>query len=133
MPAVQTLKKLSSEELLEAADKLSASELEKFVSQVITLQARRRAPWLPQAESELLLKINQGLPGDLRKRYNELIAKRRAETLTPNEYEELLRLTDQVETMHVRRMEYLSELASLRKTSLSNLMKQLGIHTPQYE
>jgi hypothetical protein len=124
---------MSSEELLKAARKLSLSELEKFVSQVIALQAQRRAPSLPKAESELLLKINQGIPEDVWKRYNDLITKRRAETLTPDEYDELLRLTDQIEALNVRRIEYLSELASLRKTSLSNLMEQLGIRTPPYE
>lgn len=133
MPSVQTKGQMSSEELLKAARKLSLSELEKFVSQVIALQAQRRAPSLPKAESELLLKINQGIPEDVWKRYNDLITKRRAETLTPDEYDELLRLTDQIEALNVRRIEYLSELASLRKTSLSNLMEQLGIRTPPYE
>jgi predicted CopG family antitoxin len=79
MSAVQTRKKLSSEKLLEAADKLSASELEKFVSQVITLQAWRRAPCLPEAESELLLKINQGIPAGLQKPYKQLIANKEGE------------------------------------------------------
>jgi len=32
---------------------------------------------LPQAEAKLLLKINQGLSPKVRKRYDELIAKRR--------------------------------------------------------
>lgn len=133
MPAVQIKGQMSSEELLNAVRKLSLSELEKFVSQVIALQAQRRAPSLPKAESELLLKINQGIPGDVQKRYKDLIAKRRSETLTPDEYDELLRMTDQIEALNVRRIEYLSELASLRKTSLSNLMEQLGIRTPPYE
>jgi len=133
MPAVQTRKKLSSEGLLEAADKLSASELEKFVSQVITLQARRRAPCLPQAESELLLKINQGIPSGLQKQYNQLIAKRRAENLSPQKYKELLRLTNEVEKLEARRIAHLSELAAIRKISLRQLMDDLGIHGPGYE
>jgi len=133
MPAVQMKKKLSSDELLKAADKLSASELEKFVSQVITLQARRRAPCLPQAESELLLKINQGIPAGLQKRYNQLIAKRRAESLSPYEYKELLRLTDEVEKLEARRIAHLSELASIRRISLRQLMDDLDIHGPGYE
>jgi len=41
---------------------------------------------------ELLLK-----PDDIQVRYDELIAKRQAETLTPDEYKELLRLTKQIE------------------------------------
>jgi hypothetical protein len=88
---------------------------------------------LPQAESELLLKINQEFPSELRKRYNELTAKRDAETLTPDEYDELLRLTDQIEMLQARRIEYLSELASIRKVSLPKLMDDLGISGPGHE
>ncbi|MFW0859217.1 MAG: hypothetical protein AAGB97_03420 [Dehalococcoidia bacterium] len=64
-----------------------------------------------QDEAKLLLKINEGFPPELRKRYNELIAKRRAESLTPDEYDELLCLTDEVESLEALRMEYLAELA----------------------
>lgn len=49
------------------------------------------------------------------------------------EYEELLALTQQVEAANVKRIERLSELAKLRKTSLPELMKQLGIKTPEPE
>lgn len=95
--------------------------------QVIALQAQRKAPSLPQAEAELLLKINQGMPSELQQRYDELISKRRAEILTPEEYEELLYLTEQIEHLEARRMECLAELARLRKTSLTSLMENLRI------
>jgi hypothetical protein len=83
-------------------------------------------------ESELLLKINQGIPPDLQRRYHELIARRRVESLSEDEYGELLRLTDQVEAIEVQRMEYLAELARLRKKSLTDVMKDLGIRAPAY-
>jgi hypothetical protein len=81
-------------------------------------------------ESDLLIKINRGVPVDLQRRYDELIAKRRAETLMPDEYDELLRLTDEIEKLDVERLECLIELARLRKTLLTNLMKELGIQPP---
>lgn len=37
-------------------------------------------------ESELMLKINQGLAPDIQKRFDALVAKRQAETLTPEEH-----------------------------------------------
>jgi hypothetical protein len=83
-------------------------------------------------ESELLLKINQGIPPDLQRRYHELIARRRAESLSEDEYGELLRLTDQVEAIEVQRVEYLAELARLRKKLLTDVMKDLGIRAPAY-
>jgi hypothetical protein len=121
-----------SEEFLTAIGQLKLPDLERFVSQVIALQAQRKAPVLPQAEAELLLRINQGIPADIQKRYDELIVKRRAETLTPDEHIELLRLTEKVEKIEAQRMKYLAELARLRRTSLTVLMKKLGIRTPAY-
>jgi hypothetical protein len=74
-----------------------------------SLQARRRAPDLPQGESELLIKINQAFPPDVQKRLNELIAKRQAETLMPGEHEELLRLIEQSERAEAARAEALAQ------------------------
>jgi len=132
MPVVQVEAQLPTDELLKAVGQLSQPDLEQFVFQVIALHAKRQAPSLPRAESELLLKINEGVPFDIQKRYNELIAKRQAETLTPDEYEELLQLTQQVERLEVRRVEYLAELARLRGTSLTALMENLGIRPSAY-
>ncbi|MCI0477437.1 MAG: hypothetical protein L0Y55_14420 [Anaerolineales bacterium] len=132
MPVVQVEAQVPTDELLKAVGRLSQPDLEQFVSQVITLRAQRQAPGLPRAESELLLKINEGVPPDLQARYNELIAKRQAEALTPDEYQELLRLTQQAEKMQARRVEYLAELARLRGVTLTALMEDLGIRTPPY-
>jgi hypothetical protein len=132
MPIVQVEARLSTDELLKAVGQLSKSELEQFASQIIALRAQRQAPSLPQTEAELLLKINQGVPPEVQKRYDELIAKRRAESLAPEEYDELLHLTDQTENLEARRMEYLTELAHLRHTSLAKLMENLGIRPPAY-
>jgi hypothetical protein len=132
MPVVQVEAQLSLDELLKAVEQLSQPELGKFVSRVIALEAQRKAPSLPQAEAELLLKINQGVPSQVQKRYDTLVVQRQAETLTPDEHDELLRLTNQIEDLQARRMEYLAELARLRKTSLTALMDSLGMRTPAY-
>jgi len=132
MSTVRVEAQLPTDELLKAVGQLSQPELEQFVFQVIALRARRKAPSLPRAESELLLKINRGAPPDVQKRYGELIAKRRAETLAPDEYNELLRLTEQFEALEARRVESLAELARLRNTTLAALMKDLGIRKPAY-
>ncbi len=132
MPTVQVKANLSTDDLMQAVKQLGSSELEKFVWQIIALQAHRKAPSLSKNESELLLKINQGVPVDIQKRYDELIAKRQSETLTPDEYDELSRLTDQVEKLDAKRMEYLKELAHIRQTSLTELMEELNIQTLAY-
>ncbi|CAN2042005.1 hypothetical protein GMMP15_660048 [Candidatus Magnetomoraceae bacterium gMMP-15] len=61
--------------------------------------AKRKAPSLSKKESELLFKINRGLPSKIQRRFNELTAKRQAETLTPSEHKELLKLIEQIENM----------------------------------
>lgn len=123
---------ITSDELLKAVRQLSVAELEGFLAQVIALQAQKKAASLPQREAELLLKINQGIPAEIRQRYGELKRKRRSETLTPREHRELLHLTAQVEKVQAQRIEYLAELASIRQTTLKTLMKDLGIQTPAY-
>ncbi|HIE26651.1 TPA: STAS/SEC14 domain-containing protein [Candidatus Poribacteria bacterium] len=123
---------VSSEQLLKAVVQLPQPELEQFLAQVLTLRPRHAERRLSQAESELLLKINQGIPADLQRRYNELIGKRQNRSLTPQEYEELLQLTDQVELLDAKRVEYLLELAQIRNKPLTLLMEELGIHPPEY-
>jgi hypothetical protein len=127
MPVIQVEAQLSVAELLEAVEQLSTPELEEFVTKVIALQARRRAPSLSKTETELLLTINQGLTTDLQKRYDELIAKRQDENISPEEFTELVSLTDQLEAQAVKRAEALSELARLRQTSLPALTQSLVI------
>ncbi len=123
---------VSSDDLLKAVGQLNMPELERFTSEVIALQAQKKAPSLPRSESELLLKINQGLPEKFKRRYDELIEKRRAETLSQKEYKELLRMTQETEKFEAQRVECLAQLAKTRKTTLSVLMKSLGLQNPKY-
>lgn len=122
---------LSPEQLLKAVSQLSSPELEQFVRRVLVLQAQRRLLRLPHDEDKLLREINQPLPGDLKRRYDELVAKRRAEALTRQEHEELLRRTDEVEAHNTRRVESLVKLALLRQVTLDQLMKDLDLHWPE--
>ncbi|MFQ6057391.1 MAG: STAS/SEC14 domain-containing protein [Anaerolineae bacterium] len=118
------------DEVLDGVAKLDTPELERFLSQVSILLARRKAPSLPEREAELLQKINQGLPTALQQRYDELSAKLQANTITSAEHQELLQLIDQIELADAERMQHLIELAQLRSLSLDELMNQLGIHHP---
>ncbi len=132
MPIVQVQAQLSMNELLSAVSQLSKADLERFMSQALALRAQRQAPSLPRGEAELLLKINQGIPPEVQSRYDVLIVKRQTETLSSDEYAELLRLTDLIENLEAQRMTHLAELAQLRQITLVNLMKQLSIPSPTY-
>lgn len=127
MPTVQVEAQLSSEDLLHAVEQLDSVALDVFLGRVNTLRAGRRAAHLSEQETELLLKINAGLPEATWKRYDLLNDNREAETLTLGEHQELLRLIDVVEIDNAHRIGYLIELAHLRQTTLDALMHSLGI------
>ena len=132
MPTIQAKIQLSFDELLNIVKQLNSNDLERFASSVHHIQAQRKASSIPRRESELLLKINQKLPFEIRAAYDNLIAKRRAETLNYNEYNVLLDLTEKIEQFEVKRIEAMTALAGLRQISLTELMKELGIKSPSY-
>lgn len=133
MTAVQVKVQLTTSELLEATNQLNTHELGEFVEQITHLYAHRKAPSLSPKETELLLKINQGIPATTQKPYTRLRKRLEAEEITPEEQEELIRLSDQIESQNVERLQALIELAQLRNMSVKEMMKQLGISSPDYE
>ena len=128
MAMVRVEAQVTPGDLLKAVEQLDLPELEQFVAQVIALRARRQAPTLPAAEADLLARINQALPVEIQQRYDELVAKRRAEHLSPEEHAELLRLTDQIEQREAERVQQFGQLAQVRGVSLSRLLHDLGLH-----
>lgn len=76
--------------------------------------AQGRGPRLSQPETGLLLQINQGLPAGVQQRFDELVAKRRAERITPDELRELIQITDEIEQRDAKRLTALVELARVR-------------------
>jgi hypothetical protein len=132
MPTIHLQADLTSKQLLDAVMQLPQPELENFVFKINSLRAKYESQKLSRAESELLLKINKGIPEKIQKRYNELISKRHEMTEDSEEYAELLKLTDRIEKSDAKRIEYLIKLARIRKKPLTTLMEELGIHTPEY-
>ncbi len=60
---------MSLEELIKAAYQLSETDLDQLLHQVVVLRASRKAPVLPEVESQLIQQINQGIPSDLHHQY----------------------------------------------------------------
>lgn len=130
MPTLHVEAQVSPDELLEAVDQLGVADLERFVSRVLALRARRVAPSASPDEGALLAQINRGLPADLRARLGQLHQKSEDGTLGSEEQAELLDLVAQVETLEVERIQNLTRLARLRGMSLTALMDELGIRAP---
>jgi len=118
---------LTAAEIFRAIQRLDMRDIERIAARILRLRAERSAPSLPPAETDLLRRINEGLPEKDASRYHELMDKRRAGSLTSAEHQELLRLTDAAEAIQARRIQDLVELARLHGTSLSALMEELGL------
>ena len=118
---------LTVPDLLDNASRLDTSEFESFFKAMLALRAKRIAPVLSQKEADLLEKIYTKLPSSTTERYDLLTEKRRAETISPEEYDELLGLVQTVEQYNVQRLKLIVELADLRKVTAQQLMKQLGL------
>jgi len=131
MPTVQLTADLSLEALLHAIDQLDVKELDTLVARALALRARRCGRCL-DTETDLLLKINRGLPREVQQRYEELIEKRDARTLSPEEHSELLQLTERAEQADVERVGALIELARLRQISLDELVRDLAFRTESH-
>jgi hypothetical protein len=114
------------EQLLAAAERLPAEQLASFAAEVLALHARRLAPALPADEAALLERIAAAPPAAEVQRYADLLVRRDAETLSPAEYAELLRLSDAREVRNTERVAALAELATLRGVPLRDLLRNLG-------
>jgi hypothetical protein len=119
---------LGLDDILNGISELETKDLEKFMQRIGHLIARRKVAYLPERESQLLMKINKAISAPLQKRYEELLTKNREETITPIEHEELLKIIDKVETKNAERLENLIELSRIRNISLDTLMRQLHLN-----
>ena len=132
MTMVEVRTQVSVHDLLTGVAQLDTPELDRFVTQVLALRAKRFAPGLAKQEAELLLKINQRWSPESQKRFDELMTKRQAELLTPTEHQELLTMIDRSEQADAERAQWIGNLAELRGTSVLELMQDLGIRTAPY-
>jgi len=133
MTTIQVQTQISLTTLLNSLKQLTPNELNEVSQQTALLRARRLAPNLPQKEAELLLKINQGIiPAETRARCAALTEKSRQGHITNEEQAELIALVDEIELLNSKRIEYLSQLAHLRQTTLASLMDDLELKPLSY-
>ena len=116
----------------EAGLSLDAFIVESVTERLHSRPQKSRPKRLPKKEAQLLLKINHSLDTIDWTRYRTLIERRQAELLTEAEHRELIALSDRIEEANVKRIEYLAELAQVRKTTLPSLMKELGLKPASY-
>lgn len=123
---------LSAADFVHGIDCLPASELEKVFEHILALRARSKVKNLSAQESQLLQQINQPVPQPLQQRFDQLREKKHSYFLTEAEQQEYLWVIEQIEQCDAERLEYLIDLAKLRRIPLRQLMQDLGIQQPEY-
>jgi hypothetical protein len=126
MPTVE----ISSNKLLDAVRQMPPEEFTAFIEQALALRPQPKTTILSAEETKLIERINRGLSLEWRKRYSQLIRKRKKVRLTSQQHQELLELTHQMECRDADRAAALLELAHLRAVPIRVLMKQMGIEAP---
>jgi hypothetical protein len=122
---------MTQQDLLQATRQLNLQELGEFSAQVAAIYQERRSD-AATTEAPLLSVVHRSLPQPTQARWDELLEKRDAASLSASEYEELLQLTDEVEDLNVQRMTALSQLAQARGVDLRTMMRQLNLPEPIY-
>lgn len=113
--------------LFHEAERLDNRSLDALIANILSLRIQRETPDNQKKEAFLLKKINKSLSIDQIERFKVLNQKRLDETISAEEYAELLILLDKIEKLNVSRLKYLTSLARLRQVPVRELMKQLGI------
>ena len=123
---------LTAEQLLQAVKQLPLNELQEFTQSLYSPSTETATPCLSPQETELFIKISEGIPADIKQRYDCLYEKwhKDMDKLPPAEYEELVRLNGIIEHLNVQRLEALTGLAQLQQKPLRQLMAELGLKTP---
>jgi Rad3-related DNA helicase len=116
--------------LYNEAERLDNRSLDAFISNILSLRIQRGVSDEQKREVILLKKINKSLSIDQMNRFRVLNEKHADNKISEKEYSELGVLVEKIEKINVTRLKYLIELAQLRKTTVKQLMNQLGISNP---
>lgn len=120
--------KIDFKELIKGFSQLQTSDIEQFMLEVSNIVAKRKASNYSKRESELLIAINNSYPIEQSKEIKRLQHKLQEGTMNKQEHQHYLELLEESEKRSVKRLEYLIELAGLRKIPLPILMNQLGLN-----
>ena len=122
---------MDAQTLLKDVAQMPLPEIERFVQSVHALITQRKSTDKTYQDRLLLRKINETILGATKtKRYQLLVQKLEAETMSDSEYKEFMQLAEEEETIRYERLTYLVELAQIRSITLPQLMENLGLNRP---
>lgn len=120
---IQMIENVQNETVLE--------RLNTYVRNITQVEKKDNPSVLTKIETELLRKINEGLPSEVWERFTILDEKQRGKGITAEEKEELFQLIDTMEIKDAERLEHLIKLADVWQMSVTEVMDKLGIKPPE--
>lgn len=101
--------------------------LNKLMPKIEALRLAKHPNVLSPRETWLLKKVQTGLPARLRREHDRLAARCDAGELTAADRKRAVALTAEMDAHQARHLEWMMELAALRRTTVRNLAKKLGL------
>lgn len=115
------------DDLVQGISRLNTAELTTFFEQLNRVIGGQKSPSPLGQEAVLLKQIKAIIPASVIRRLKELQTKRKGNTLSEKEQEEMLLITDFIEEKSAERVVLLAALAKIRQVSLPDLMKQINL------
>ncbi len=113
-----------TENLLSAVIRLPAKDFERFL---------KNAKQIRDREARLIAKIKElDLSPEKEKIYRKLLKKFRAECISPEEYDALTELTDELEEIGLQRLKCAIEIAKIRNSPIEEVYQDLKIKPKNY-
>jgi hypothetical protein len=111
------------DDILQGIQQLDNQSLVKFAENVNQLVSKRTVP-AKDRELDILKKIKNLVPASLKRRQKQLFSSLQNESISEKEHEELKLLNDFLEERNAERLLLLSQLASLKGTTLQQLVHE---------
>ena len=122
---------ISINELVQTVGQLNTNEFEEFFLKIQSLHAQKIASEHITEEKKLVKQIKTSLSPSKQNRFEYLIACRDAHSISEKEFEELLKLTEEVEKNDLIRLKRIAKLADLKQLSLSEVVRMYDLQPTQ--
>ncbi len=119
--------RVSTDELIHSVSHLDDSELKDFLERVQKALLERSQVSSFERENQLIKEIRQIIPDSVLRRFRQLRLKQQNGSIFNKELEEIQLLADILGEKSAERILLLGELATLRKVSLPELLKQIRL------
>lgn len=117
----------SPHDVIEAIKRFDPVEIEQVYRHLTRLRAMKPVDEEMRVEAELLKTILKRRSREFQRRFRTLMERKRVEKMSGEDIKELITLTDEAELFNARRIEALGKLAQMRRTTIPQLMEELGI------